>query len=125
MFGSLNSQPVVQSAINPPNTTLLPVGAAAQNAPSRLGTTTLQHLDQIPWVLIGLVALYLAWAVIQQHEKVQSQIEPKNLAVNLHNLFAIALPVIVFLLLLKVAAAKWAAAKLPGSEAISAIVGAL
>ncbi|MDG6999620.1 MAG: hypothetical protein JRN15_10945 [Nitrososphaerota archaeon] len=123
MFGTLNTQPIVQSAINPPNTTLTPIGSAA--APSKLGSTTLQHIDQIPWIVVGLVVLYLAWAIVQQHEKVQSQIEPKNLAVNLHNLVAIALPVIVFLLLLKVAAAKWAAAKLPGSEALSAIVGAL
>lgn len=79
----------------------------------------------IPWVLVGLVVLYLAWAIVQQHEHVRAQIEPHNVAMNFHNLWAIALPVIVVILLLKVMAAKWVAAGFFGGEAISSVVGAL
>lgn len=78
-----------------------------------------------PWVIVGLVALYLFWALLQQHERIRSQIEPKNIALNLHNLFAIALPVAVAFLLAKVAAVKYAAFKLPGGKAVSEIAGAL
>jgi hypothetical protein len=79
----------------------------------------------IPWVLVGLVVLYLAWAIVQQHETVRAQVEPHNVALNFHNLWAVALPVIIFILLLKVFAAKWAAAGFWGADAISSIVGTI
>lgn len=79
----------------------------------------------VSWVLVVLVGLYLLWAIVHQHEKVQEQIKPSNVAVNLHNLFAIALPVIVFILLLKVFTAKYQAWGLPGGDVLSQVVGAL
>ena len=91
----------------------------AQSSALSIGSTA------IPWVVVGLVVLYLAWAIVQQHQRVQDEIEPRNVALNLHNLWALALPVIVFILLLKVAAGKYAAWKLPGYKAITSVVGAI
>jgi hypothetical protein len=62
----------------------------------------------IPIAAIVLVALYMLWALVHQHERVESQLEPKNIAANLHNLALIALSAIVAIVLAKVATAKFA-----------------
>lgn len=49
----------------------------------------------------AFVALYLIWSLVQQHQKVRDQIQPKNIAVNFHNLWAIFLQVVVALGLFK------------------------
>lgn len=62
--------------------------------------------DLTPWVLVGLLGLYLLWAVIERHQRVRDQVQPRNLAVNLRNLAAIILPVILGIALLRILLVK-------------------
>jgi len=53
-----------------------------------------------------LVLLYLAYAVLEQHEKLRSALKPENVAVNLRNILVMLLTVILGINVLKIAAAK-------------------
>jgi len=64
------------------------------------------HDAATPWVLLGLVILFIAWALIEMKQRVRDQVNPRNIALNVRNLAAILLPVIVGLALLKIALAK-------------------
>ena len=82
----------------------------------------------VPWALAVLIVVYLAWALIERHERVQDAIEPHNVALNVRNLFAVGLPVVIFILLLKVAVAKFAALLGQDSsvgDTLSNVVGAI
>lgn len=82
----------------------------------------------VPWALAVLLVIYLAWALIERHERVQDAVEPHNVALNVRNLFAVAFPVILFILLLKVAVAKFAAMLGQDSavgDTLSNVVGAI
>ena len=65
-----------------------------------------QHDTLTPWALLGLLIVYVVWAVLEQHQRIKAQIRPSNIAMNLRNLAAIILPVILGIALLKVALAK-------------------
>lgn len=66
-----------------------------------------------------LVALYLAWALLQQHEKFRDQVQPKNIAFNFHNLIGIFLNVVVALGLVKLLLAVGNKYAVPGASAVS------
>lgn len=84
-----------------------PIPGALQTVPSLGNVQT--PLVAVPVVALVLLGLYLAWALLHQHEKINAQIEPKNIAANLHNLALIALSAIVALVLAKLATVKFAA----------------
>lgn len=59
-----------------------------------------------PWILVALLTLWVVWSLIEQHQKVKGLIQPKNIALNLRNLVAIILPVILGLALLRILLVK-------------------
>lgn len=67
-----------------------------------------------PIALLGVVVLYLFWAIVLQHEKVKSQLSPSNVAINIHNILVVGLTAMLFLLLGKVVTAKAVIAGIPG-----------
>src|SRR5262249_56816342 len=80
--------------------------------------------DYTPWVLVVLLGLYFAWSLIERHQRVRSVIQPKNVVLNLRTLFAIILPVILGLALLRVLLVKlkvWTS----GIPYVADVVGAL
>jgi hypothetical protein len=66
-----------------------------------------------------IIILYVVWALVQQHQKVRDQIQPKNIAMNLHNLFAVAIQVIVALGLIKLVLVMAGKFNIPGSKPVS------
>jgi|SRR5215472_3954643 len=81
-----------------------------------------------PWVLLAFVALWITWALLERHQKIRDQVQPKNVAINLRNLAAIVLPVILGLALLRVALvkAKLLIPFLPfGGDTLNSLLGAL
>jgi len=60
----------------------------------------------LPLVLIVAVALYFVWALLEQHEKIKTAIEPKAIGINLRNLVVIMVTVVLGLNLFKIAAVK-------------------
>lgn len=80
--------------------------------------------DYTPWILVTLLLMYVVWALLERHQRVRSLIQPKNLALNLRNLAAIVLPVVLGLALLRVALVKlkvWTS----GIPILSDLVGSL
>jgi len=67
-------------------------------------------ISALPFWLIGGVALYFLWAIIEQHQRVKSAIQPKQIGINLRNLLVIMVTVVLGLNLFKVGAAKLSAA---------------
>ena len=78
-----------------------------------------------PILLVVLIGAYLFWAIIEQKQKVKDQIKPQNIGLNARNLFAVALPVAIFFLLMKIASVKWKALGLPGGATFVKVAGAL
>lgn len=78
-----------------------------------------------PVLLVALVGLYLFWAIVEQQQKVKDQVKPQNIGLNVHNLFAVALPVAIMFLLVKIAAVKYKALGLPGGATLVKVAGAL
>lgn len=76
-------------------------------------------------MLLIIGGLYLVWALVERHERVQNAIQPKALALNARNLVAILLPVVFGIPLLKIGAAKYKALGGPGGDTIVAYLGAL
>ncbi|HKW93303.1 MAG TPA: hypothetical protein VJX92_15520 [Methylomirabilota bacterium] len=80
--------------------------------------------DYTPWVLVALLGLYVVWSLVERHQRVRSLVQPKNLAINLRNLGAIVLPVILGLALIRLLLVK-AKVWLSGIPYVSDLVGAL
>jgi hypothetical protein len=60
----------------------------------------------LPFVLIIAVALYFVWAILEQHQKIKTALEPKAIGINLRNLAVIMVTVVLGLNLFKIAAVK-------------------
>lgn len=107
------SQPMAASSPIP-NGTLLNVAGSTKTP-----------LGSIPIVVIVLTGLYLVWTFVHQHERINEELEPKNIAANLHNLALIGLSAVVALLFLKLLTAKLAMlTKWEWMNAIAITVGA-
>lgn len=76
-------------------------------------------------ILVGILILYFTWSLVERHERVRDAVQPKAVALNLRNLAAIMLPVLLGIPLLKVAAAKYKAIGGPGGDSIVVYLGAL
>ena len=81
-------------------------GTAGENGPSAIAFAV-------------IIVLYLVWALVQQHQKVKDQIQPKNIAMNFHNLFAVAIQVVVALGLIKLLLVLLNKFGIPGAKPIS------
>jgi hypothetical protein len=101
----------------------LPTAAVAAGAAQRSRSSNEAQGVYLPWVYAGLVVLYLVYAVIEQHEKLKSAIEPKNIGINLRNIAVILVPVILGINLLKILSVKLVAWGVPGAKYFVAIVG--
>lgn len=76
--------------------------------------------------LVGLIAAYVIWVFVERHEKVSQAIQPKNLALNLRQAFAVFLPVVVMILLFKILTVKLALwTKTAWAKSLAMIAGAL
>jgi hypothetical protein len=110
MFGS-NGVTALPNAAIPSNTSSVKqtrgiFGTSGDNAPSAIA-------------FVVIIVLYLVWALVQQHQKVKDQIQPKNIALNFHNLFAVALQVIVALGLIKLLLVLAGKFNIPGTTEVS------
>jgi len=65
-----------------------------------------QAVTWFPIVLIIAVALYFVWALLEQHQKIKTALEPKAIGINLRNLLVIMTTVVLGLNLFKIAAVK-------------------
>lgn len=69
--------------------------------------------------LAVLIAMYVIWSVVQQHEKLRDQVKPSNIAANFHNLLTIFLSVIVSLGLVKLLIALLLKYNVPGVKPVA------
>jgi hypothetical protein len=124
MFGTANGTaaaarpvPLAGPAPTPNASNGRPQGAAMQ------GTQT-QAAGWTPWVLLALLLLWVGWALVERHQKVRNLVQPKAIGLNLRNLAAIILPVILALSLLRLALVKLNVF-LSGVPYVQPLVGAL
>ncbi|HXJ28219.1 MAG TPA: hypothetical protein VNH17_21055 [Streptosporangiaceae bacterium] len=105
MYGRDNTATVNRSQVAP-----APSAPPTQSGGSRVKTTQqAAALGIFPFVLVAAVVLYFVWALLEQHERVKSAIQPKAIAINLRNLAVIMATVILGLNIFKVAAVKYSA----------------
>jgi hypothetical protein len=83
-----------------------PVSASGRQHASGIKADHQDGLDLTPWVLVGLLALWMLWALVERHQRVAAQIQPRNIALNLRNLGAIVIPVILGISLLRIGLVK-------------------
>ncbi len=85
----------------PSNTTPRVGGGAGSRSQSDAAATLM-----LPFVLIIAVALYFVWALLEQHQKIKTALEPKAIGINLRNLLVIMVTVVLGLNLFKILAVK-------------------
>lgn len=76
-----------------------------------------------PIVLAAVTALYILWAVIERHNKVQDTVKPANAAVNLRFIALVTLAAIVGRNLLVVLFTKLVVWKVPGARVMLHLLG--
>lgn len=85
-----------------------PAGQSA-NARVRGGDAEQTAFTFFPFVLIAAVVLYIVYALLEQHEKLKSAIEPKAIGINFRNIAVMLVTVILGLNIFKIAAVKYSA----------------
>lgn len=101
MFGSsaaMNTQRTVPLAGPAPT----PTASSGRPQASAVAANQQDSLAWTPWILVTLLGLYVVWALVERHQKVRGLIQPKNLALNLRNLVAILIPVVLGLSLIRI-----------------------
>lgn len=83
-----------------------PVATDGRISASQVRAGQQSAIDWSPWLVVVLVGLWYLWSVVEQHKKVQAAVQPKNVAINIRNLGAILLPVILGYALLRIALVK-------------------
>jgi len=63
----------------------------------------------LPWLLVGAVVFYFGWALLEQHEKLKTAIQPKNIGVSIRNGAVILATVFIGVPLVKIGVAKYSA----------------
>src|SRR5512146_3109439 len=73
--------------------------AIASSVPSSPGSTGAlpPSAKAAPIALSAIIVLYLFWALVVRHEKVNSQLQPANVAINLHNIVVVGLTAMLFI----------------------------
>jgi hypothetical protein len=84
----------------------VPTNTAPKAQSTSRGDTDAQATLWTPRALLVAVALYFVWALLEQHQKIKTAIEPKAIGINLRNLLVIMVTVVLGLNLFKVAAVK-------------------
>lgn len=100
----------------------IPSAAAANGAGASSASSVNKQSFTFPFVLAGLVILYLVYAIIERHEKLAGAIKPSNVAINLRNIAVILVPVVLGLNVLKILGAKLVAWGVPGARYFLQIV---
>lgn len=117
MYGSGTAQATQQSSG-------VPLFAPAQTTPQNSSNGSANTIAPVLMFFI-LLGLYVVWALVERHEKVQQSVQPHAMGINVRNLLVIVLPVILMIPLLKIAAGKWKAMGLPGGDTAAAYFGSL
>jgi hypothetical protein len=86
-----------------------PRQASPQVSGRTSGSADTTAIRLFPFALLGSVALYFIWAILEQHQRVKSAIEPRSIGINLRNIAVILATVILGLNLFKIAAVKYSA----------------
>jgi len=75
--------------------------------------------------LLGLTVLYVVWGILQKaHDGIREQVQPRNIAHNVHNFLTITLTVIIGLVITKIVIAKLAGWGIPGMTPVATVVDA-
>jgi hypothetical protein len=80
--------------------------ATSGRASGNVDATTLRWF---PIALVLAIALYVTWAVVEQHQRVKSAIEPRSIGINVRNIVVMLATVILGLNLFKIGAVKYSA----------------
>lgn len=97
MYGSARANAPINATGTP---VVTPSQARASSGPNR------DIHRYFPFFLVALVLLYLVYALLEQHQKIRSALNPSAIAVNLRNIVIMLLTVILGINVLKIAAAK-------------------
>lgn len=114
----------VQSQASANVGTLTGSTAFAASATTTTSGSNAPSAQAMPIALGVLVALYLFWAVVIRHEKVNAQLSPANVAVNLHNIIVVGLTAMLFILLGQVLFIKLTILKVPGAATVARLFSA-
>jgi len=95
------------------------IGGSAQVAANVQSSGIQGSVGYVAPMLLILVAAYLIWAVIVQHERLQESLRPANLAVNIHNFINVGLMAAIFLVVGKILSAKLVLWKIPGAGTVA------
>ena len=95
------------------------IGGSAQVAAGVQSTGLQGSVGAVPSMLLIVIAAYLVWAVVIQHEKIQESLRPANLAVNFHNFINVGLMAAIFFLVGKILSAKLVLWKVPGAGVLA------
>ena len=82
-------------------------------------------IGKTPWVLLGLVVIYIAWAWLSQGERIRESLSPANIAANVHNIVMVTIMAIIGIVSLKILLTKATAWGIPGAAWIGQIVAAV
>ena len=75
--------------------------------------------------LLALSALYIVWGILQKaHDGIREEVQPRNIAHNVHNFLTITLTVIIGLFIVKVVILKLAGWGVPGLTSVATVVDA-
>jgi hypothetical protein len=97
----MHGSPRAPGAINATGTPVVtPANARATQGPNQ------QVHNFFPFFLVALVLLYVVYAIVEQHQKIRSALNPSAIAVNLRNIVIVLLTVVLGINVLKIAAAK-------------------
>lgn len=90
-------------------------GTSNARAAQSYAANQTQSSQGLPYVLLGLAAVYVIWAVVIQHERLRESLQPSNVAANFHNFVSIGLMASIFLVSAKLTFTKLTAWGVPGA----------
>jgi hypothetical protein len=124
MFGTANGTAAAARPVPLAGPAPTPNASSGRASASASAGSQQQASSWSPWVLLALLGLWVGWALVERHQKVRNLVQPKAIGLNIRNLAAIILPVILALSLLRLALVKLNVF-LSGVPIVQPIVGAL
>lgn len=79
----------------------------------------------VPYVFVGLIVLYLGWAILARHERLAESLRPANVAVNFHNVLNVTVMAVIGILAGKIVFTKLTAMEIPVVSKAAAYLGQL
>lgn len=102
----------------------LAAGLPSAQASQVIGTANDQgSVGAAPYVFVGIIGLYLAWAILARHERISESLRPANVAVNFHNVLNVTVMAIIGIVGGKVLFTKLTAFDIPVVSKAAAYVG--